>query len=335
MRSASAVRMRVLAVIAIAAAPHVDAGFSSRHLIMGGCSGLPGRDDYLSVVTYSALLRTMPFDTAQCVRNDQEARAAVEAILASAEPVDVAAPILIVAKANQCSWYLTSPGSATFAGECNQQVSSVDVFTGTSPAAFDPFAASLALGVGVVHFWLNEGPEETEWAENRTSLVLTPNSYLGGELVGYEFCEVTAGAAPQRIAVITGEPRRPGKRLEYWDHWLEGFKAIVTAKCPQHEFRLEGYGHMNRADARRVAKRFMVKDSTVFSYVCASDEMALGVIDAANEVRARQTSGLLITGFNNQPDILPYIQSGTVAVTVDPLEGDANKGLVFSVKVRI
>ena len=68
--------------------------------------------------------------------------------------------------------------------------------------------------------------------------------------------------------------------------------------------------------------------------------MALGVIDAAREVRTRGLDGLLIVGYENQRHgddqeaILPYVQGGSVAVTIDQLLDTPHIGMTHTVKAR-
>ena len=82
--------------------------------------------------------------------------------------------------------------------------------------------------------------------------------------------------------------------------------------------------------AKELANGLFLVDSALTTVVCANDDMALGVIEAAAETRWRGTSGLLVVGYDNLEEIRPHVVSGTVPVSIDQLTRESSSGLPYT-----
>ena len=296
----------------------------SRHLIMGGCNPAQPHSYWgqvTPVLVESFRATGTPFDTIDCPLNKAEEQAAVERIVSSLPPLDPTTPILIVASAIDVEHGNCHPSAEA------ASVATLECPTDTSP--FQSFAASLALNTSAVHLWIEDQPDVADFgqtAETSTSLRLIPNNLDGGRVMGVEYCSRTAQySGDQRIALMYGTPNSV-----HGNDRIRGFLRATRDQCPQHTVVAEVYGNFNRSTAKELANGLFLVDSALTTVVCASDDMALGVIEAAAETRWRGTSGLLVVGYDNLEEIRPHVVSGTVPVSIDQLTRESSSGLPYT-----
>lgn len=55
--------------------------------------------------------------------------------------------------------------------------------------------------------------------------------------------------------------------------------------------------HSMDSQAKQVMRGLFISDPTITTIVCANDAMAIGVIEAAEEILPHGTTGLYISGF--------------------------------------
>ena len=211
------------------------------------------------------------------------------------------------------------------------------LIAGIITSGADLFALPGTLELGMAHLWIEEGPPEGYFELHdlnvTTSLRFIQNNRLGGRLAGREFCRRTATSAPQTIALIYGSP----DANHSYDR-IHGFREYLTSSsadtaCQRHRFAYEDFANnWGRETARDIAYALFLRDASITAVVAASDNMALGVLDAAQLARPSGAAGLLIASFDHSPTIEAetWLQSGTFAVSIDPLIRYPETGLLFT-----
>ena len=301
--------------------------FSSRHLVLQGASG--GCDSFESkywlglklAITGAFASGGTPFDTVACPATKAEEASIIQDLLQRQN----SASMLIVAG-------ILQPDKC-FCGNAVQKTCATD-YPAECPGIsddFSPYAASLA--GGATHLFVEVAPDLAALGLNSSSagsLLFTPNNNMSGSLAGREFCARTAGSSPRKIAQIYG----PATAQHSWQR-VDGFRALVESSCPGHVFTTGVHADWSKEQGEEEARKILLADASVTAFVCANDDMAIGVIRAANKVRVGGTSGLLIVSFDNDAPIQSYLKAGTVVATIDPLIKYANNGLPFSMQQTV
>ena len=79
-------------------------------------------------------------------------------------------------------------------------------------------------------------------------------------------------------------------------------------------------GDWSAGNASAMFETIFLVDSTLTTVLCANDGMALGVLEAADNVyNALNARALLVSGFDNSASIQPFLNSKRVFSTVDQL----------------
>lgn len=60
--------------------------------------------------------------------------------------------------------------------------------------------------------------------------------------------------------------------------------------------------------AKEKASSLFLSDASISTFACANDNTAMGVIDAALDVRPVGTSGLLVIGYDNRAAIQDWVR---------------------------
>lgn len=182
---------------------------------------------------------------------------------------------------------------------------------------------------GAAMFFVETGPNVTALglsSDATRAYALMPNNGQGGGLTGEYICK--AAKAPQRIVLIRG-PTDFGK--ERVDSAVLG----IQQHCPDAGHKIVATRtatSWNPAPLSQEMKTLFITEPRINAVIACHDEMATMVVKAAEAVRAGGSSGLLVTGFDNSPDVQPYLLNRTVASTVDQRVKSVTDGLVDSLK---
>jgi hypothetical protein len=137
------------------------------------------------------------------------------------------------------------------------------------------------------------------------AMTVLPNNIAGGEMLGRLFCRQTEKEKlGRRIAIVRGNAGHVG-----CDARVTGFKKAVAEHChnKSHTFPWDIYANFEKARAQELSKSLYILDATVESIVACNDDMAMGAIDAAREVRGEAVNKFLVVGFDNLSDNIPYL----------------------------
>ena len=322
-------------LLLLASAPVRSGQFSSRHLVLPGCK--PGCLSGTWPELFDVLVATFQFDSAACVADRVEMKSTIDTIIAQAAPLQAEDPLMLVSSAMIPELCCTGTGGH----EC-------DIDGSSSYRFLHPYTSAFDAGEAVVNIFLNwNGASAFSGSgANLTQLpvvTLLPNNHDGGVVAARQFCIRAQSSGPQRIAVIRG-----CYRSAIWEERMDGFEGELGTSCPQHQIvARRGLGCDGSIDLHNatfdVAVNLMLLDTTITTFALSTDEMALGVIDAARLTRARGDSDILLVSvraaqygclglyrcsqlldpmasqvsFDNQPEIRRHVASGTVAVTID------------------
>jgi ribose transport system substrate-binding protein len=89
-------------------------------------------------------------------------------------------------------------------------------------------------------------------------------------------------------------------------------------------------GDYTYAKGKAAAATMLAQHPKLRALLCANDNMATGAVDAVR--LAHRTGSVYITGYNNNPDIRPLLNSGKILATVDQF---AARQAVFGIDVAL
>ena len=171
------------------------------------------------------------------------------------------------------------------------------------------------------------------------SLVLHPDNWHGGFQTGAAYCSRLAADAPEQNIVLLYGPH--GDRTD--NLRVDGFMEGLVKTCGSAIGNLVYGGHHvshnvsmsweehdeTVATAKSVMQGLFISNPTITTIVCANDAMAIGVIEAAEEILAHGSQGLFISGFGNSPKIHTHLLHDTVFASVDVLVAYPDEGLPY------
>ena len=121
------------------------------------------------------------------------------------------------------------------------------------------------------------------------------------------------------------------------DHRVDGFMEGFTKTCGDavghrvsHNVSMSWEEHNKTVTtAKHVMQGLFISDPTITTIVCANDAMAIGVIEAAEEILSHGSQGLYIAGFGHTAEIRAHLKRDTVFASVDELVEHSDEGLPF------
>lgn len=282
--------------------PSTSLAFTSKHLVLqgqgtNGCGGGGGAGVAIAenassfwVEMYNAATSpeyALHFDNVACPANKAEEHLAIQNILNSAGQND---DVLIVAGVVQEGWCFSA--------------NAADCIVSDDADRFGPYAQSLQRGM--THIWIEGGPAVVNGSNASVtsalafyadgtlavSISLKANDFRGGELLGREFCRRAELTAPQVVVALKGETG-----ASHSDARIDGFGSYIAAHCSQHRIAYTRHANWQRDQAESIATSLFLSDSYITAFVCANDDMALGVLDAASS-RPGGGGGLIVMGYD-------------------------------------
>ena len=170
---------------------------------------------------------------------------------------------------------------------------------------------------GVHMFFIEDAPDLSPYGfdpNEHMMLRFLPDNPQGARFTGQELCRI-AGGSVQRAAVIYGANPELDLRV---DTAIEEFKKVCPSSRMDIAFSVRGDWSAGNASA--MFETIFLVDSTLTTVLCANDGMALGVLEAADNVyNALNARALLVSGFDNSASIQPFLNSKRVFSTVDQL----------------
>ena len=144
------------------------------------------------------------------------------------------------------------------------------------------------------------------------STELFPDNYGGGQQVGREFCRVATSIAPANIALLYGP-----KEAAHSTARIDGFEDAIVEYCPDagHQIKYEFHAGWSADIAAATMSPVFLKDPSLNAVIAANDDMALGALAAAHEIRPNMK--LLVAGYDDNKYTEPFMDSGKMFATVD------------------
>lgn len=188
------------------------------------------------------------------------------------------------------------------------------------------------LEAGVRGWFLEAEPDFEALGVNRTatgieSTELFPDNSNGGSQVAQEFCRLGASIAPATIAVLYGSPEAAHSTAR-----IQSFIDGLQEYCPEarHQIKYSFYAEWSADKAAAVMSPVFLRDGGLHAVIAANDDMALGALVSAKEMRPDKQ--LLVAGYDANAYTIPLLQSGAMFATVDQ---SPPTGIAYSLQVML
>ena len=148
-----------------------------------------------------------------------------------------------------------------------------------------------------------------------------PDNRKGAVMIGdYVASKLARG---DEVGIIEGvaTDRNAQQRTEGFKAAMDAAGMKVVAVAP---------GDYTYAKGKAAAATMLEQHPRLRALLCANDNMATGAVDAVRI--AHRTGSVYITGYNNNPDIRPLLNSGKILATVDQF---AARQAVFGMDVAL
>lgn len=199
---------------------------------------------------------------------------------------------------------------------------------------------SRAVRAGVALFLVESSFDLAEYGIDLTQhLVLEfwPDNSAGASSVGQELCRRVG--SPQRLRVAGLYPAGGGGEWGAYSVRVDGAIAALQ-RCLDNRIdtrtaldigpmiTAEGWG---REEAREIFESVFMTDVGIDAVITAGDNPAIGVIEAADSMLTLQDAqSLFVSGFDDDPMLEPYLQTGRAFATVNQLLDFPNFGVWHS-----
>ena len=195
------------------------------------------------------------------------------------------------------------------------------VLAPTDSKALVPVVAR-AIDAGVIVVAIDNPLDEAALdALHRSVPFVGPDNRKGAVTVGdYVASKLARGDEVGIIEGVTTD-RNAQQRTEGFKAAMDAAGMKVVAVAP---------GDYTYAKGEATAATMLAQHPRLRALLCANDNMATGAVDAVRI--AHRTGSVYITGYNNNPDIKPLLNSGKILATVDQF---AARQAVFGVDVAL
>ena len=199
---------------------------------------------------------------------------------------------------------------------------------------------SRAVRAGVALFLVESSFDLAEYDIDLTQhLVLEfwPDNSAGASSVGQELCRRVG--SPQRLRVAGLYPAGGGGEWGAYSVRVDGAIAALQ-RCLDNRIgtrtaldigpmiTAEGWG---QEEAREIFESVFMTDVGIDAVITAGDNPAIGVIEAADSMLTLQDAqSLFVSGFDDDPMLEPYLQTGRAFATVNQLLDFPNFGVWHS-----
>ena len=188
------------------------------------------------------------------------------------------------------------------------------------------------LQAGVKGWFIEAEPQFEALGANRTSegirsTLLMPDNASGGWQVGQEFCRVAAALAPAKLVVLYGSADAAHSTAR-----IQNFIRGMNDTCPDagHEIRYSFYADWSAEKAAAIMAPLLVRDGSIQAVVAANDDMAIGALVAAKQVRPRLP--LLVAGYDASSAAMRLLTSNDMFATVDQ---NPPSGMVYTLQTLL
>ncbi|WP_144156639.1 substrate-binding domain-containing protein [Paraburkholderia sp. BCC1885] len=179
-----------------------------------------------------------------------------------------------------------------------------------------------AINAGVIVIAIDNLLDETDLEAAHLAVPFVgPDNRKGAAMVAnYLATRLTRG---DEVGIIEGltRDRNARQRTEGFRSAMEAAGMKVVALAP---------GDWVYSKGKAAATMMLAQHPRIRALLCGNDNMASGAVDAVRN--AHRTGSVLITGYNNDPDIKPLLDTGRILATVDQF---AARQAVFGVDVAL
>jgi ribose transport system substrate-binding protein len=216
---------------------------------------------------------------------------------------------------------LDAPSQIRMVDELTAARTSAIVLAPSDSKALVP-AVLRAINAGVIVIAIDNPLDETELdAAHQMVPFVGPDNHKGATMVAaYLATKLNRG---DEVGIIEGltRDRNAQQRTEGFRSAMQAAGMKVVAVAP---------GDWSYARGRAAATMMLAQHPRIRGLLCGNDNMASGAVDAVRN--AHRTGSVLITGYNNDPDIKPLLDTGRMLATVDQF---AARQAVFGVDVAL
>jgi len=183
----------------------------------------------------------------------------------------------------------------------------------------------LALEEGVSIFTIEDGLNATNYnvtPDETLHLHFEPDMDLGAWEIGEEFCRV-AGGSHQNFVLLYAP-------LQSLDRRVDGALEQFQISCPDSSFTVKHSvrGGWDSDSGYTLMTKIFLMDSTITSILAALDQLAIGAIQAADEIySSAKAKKLYVSGWDYSTEGQIYLERKRIIGNIDQLMNRPTQGL--------